>query len=83
MPERVFVFRPDWRSPKTWLIATGVVVLGAGLAALFFTLFLVAAALSVVALPLLWWWKRKALRARPDGHPRIIDVEYEITKRRE
>ena len=82
------VFRFDSKSPKSWLISAGVIVVGAALAAVALTVGLALAAVGVVAFPFLLWRRRKALESmqdtgridRTDGDPKVIDVEYEIKR---
>ena len=85
MRERVRVFRFDPKSPKSWLVATGALIVGVARAAVFFTLFLAVVAVGMVALPILVWRQRRALarqeregRVERRGDRVVIDAEYTI-----
>ena len=82
---RVWRYRLDAKSPRSWLLAAGVATVGVALAVIFFTFFLALLAVGMVALPFVLWRKRKALAAEPPPRPetgpgdrKVIDADYEI-----
>jgi hypothetical protein len=55
---RIFTLRPPWR----WLAPAAAVGLGLALAVLFFWIFLILAAVGLVAGPIIAWRRRRSLR---------------------
>ena len=51
-----------------------------GLAFFLFTVFLVAAAVGVIVLPIVTWWRNRKLKGR---RPNVIDAEYVLHTRSE
>ena len=63
------------RTPLGWLAAIAMLAVTLTLAFFLFTVFLVAAGVAVLVLPVVTWWRNRKLKGR---RPRVIDAEYVV-----
>ena len=69
------------RTPLGWLAAIVVLAVTLTLAFFLFTIFLVAAGVGVLVLPVVTWWRNRKLKGRRAGASEVIDAEYVVHAR--